>query len=138
MASTSKDSAPPEATRRPSLLSPTPSRRSTLKATTSATAGLGVKYQAFPGDVDNTIILHMRMLDKENPLQQETLGILGVNLLYAAFFLHHTPNLMLESLLDNLTTDRLEIDMIDFSGIEFRRVDNRGNGAIAGCPPTHL
>ena len=86
---------------------------------------MGVKYQAFPGDADNTIILHMRMLDKENPLQQETLGILGVNLLYAAFFLHHTPNLMLESLLDNLTTDRLEIDMIDFSGIEFRRVDNR-------------
>ena len=86
---------------------------------------MGVKYQAFPGDADNTIILHMGMLDKENPLQQETLGILGVNLLYAAFFLHHTPNLMLESLLDNLTTDRLEIDMIDFSGIEFRRVDNR-------------
>ena len=86
---------------------------------------MGVKYQAFPGDADNTIILHMRMLDKENPLQQDALGILGVNLLYAAFFLHHTPNLMLESLLDNLTTDRLEIDMIDFSGIEFRRVDNR-------------
>ncbi len=86
---------------------------------------MGVKYQAFPGDADNTIILHMRMLDKENPLQQEALGILGVNLLYAAFFLHHTPNLMIESLLDNLTTDRLEIDMIDFKGIEFRRVDNR-------------
>lgn len=86
---------------------------------------MGVKYQAFPGDADNTIILHMRMLDKENPLQQEALGILGVNLLYATFFLHHTPDLMLESLLDNLTTDRLEIDMIDFSGIEFRRVDNR-------------
>jgi hypothetical protein len=65
------------------------------------------------------------MLDKENPLQQEALGIVGVNLLYAAFFLHHTPNQMLESLLDNLTTDRLEIDMVDFSGIEFRRVDNR-------------
>ena len=86
---------------------------------------MGVKYQAFPGDADNTIILHMRMLDKENQLQQDALGILGVNLLYAAFFLHHTPDLMLESLLDNLTTDRLEIDMIDFSGIEFRRVDNR-------------
>ncbi len=86
---------------------------------------MGVKYQAFPGDADNTIILHMRMLDKENQLQQDALGILGVNLLYATFFLHHTPNLMLESLLDNLTTDRLEIDMIDFSGIEFRRVDNR-------------
>ncbi len=96
-----------------------------FKGTNECHGWLGVKYQAFPGDADNTIILHMRMLDKENPLQQEALGILGVNLLYAAFFLHHTPDVMLESLLDNLTTDRIEIDMIDFSGIEFRRVDNR-------------
>ena len=58
-------------------------------------------------------------------LQQEALGIVGVNLLYGAFFLHHKPELMLESLLDNLTTERIEIDMIEFSGIEFRHVDNR-------------
>ena len=96
-----------------------------FKGTNECHGWMGVKYQAFPGDADNTIILHVRMLDRENPLQQEALGIVGVNLLYAAFFLHHTPNLMLESLLDNLTTDRLEIDMIDFSGIEVRRVDNR-------------
>ncbi|MBY0503636.1 MAG: TonB-dependent receptor [Bryobacteraceae bacterium] len=95
------------------------------KGTNECHGWMGVKYQAFPGDADNTIIIHMRMLDKENPLQQEALGILGVNLLYAAFFLHHTPDVMIESLLDNLTTDRIEIDMIDFSGIEFRRVDNR-------------
>jgi hypothetical protein len=86
---------------------------------------MGVKFQAYPGDSDNMIILHVRMLDKENSLQQEALGIVGVNLLYAAFFLHHVPDQMIESLLDNLTTDRVEIDMIDFSGIEFRRVDNR-------------
>jgi hypothetical protein len=65
------------------------------------------------------------MLDHENSLQQEALGVVGVNLLYAAFFLHHRPYLMLESLLDNLTTVRLEIDMVEFSGIEFRHVDNR-------------
>jgi hypothetical protein len=46
-------------------------------------------------------------------------------LLYAAFFLHYKPDLMLESLLDNLTTERVEIDMVEFSGIEFRHVDNR-------------
>jgi len=96
-----------------------------FKGTNECHGWMGVKYQAFPGDADNTIIVHMRMLDKENPLQQEALGILGVNLLYAAFFLHHTPDVMIESLLDNLTTDRIEIDMIDFSGIEIRRVDNR-------------
>ena len=86
---------------------------------------MGVKYQAHPRDEDSQIILHVRMLDHENGLQQEALGIVGVNLLYAAFFLHHKPQLMLESLLDNLSTERIEIDMIEFSGIEFRHVDNR-------------
>src|SRR5437868_8255320 len=86
---------------------------------------MGVKYQAHPRDEDSQIIIHVRMLDHENRLQQEALGIVGVNLLYAAFFLHHKPGWMLESLLDNLTTKRIEIDMIEFSGIEFRQVDNR-------------
>src|SRR5580700_11551742 len=86
---------------------------------------MGVKYQAHPRDQDSQIIIHVRMLDHENSLQQEALGIVGVNLLYGAFFLHHKPDLMVESLLDNLSTERIEIDMIEFSGIEFRHVDNR-------------
>src|ERR1700677_1216577 len=86
---------------------------------------MGVKFQAHPRDNDSQIIIHVRMLDRENDLQQETLGIVGVNLLYGAFFLHHKPEELLESLLDNLTTQRIEIDMVEFSGIEFRYVDNR-------------
>lgn len=86
---------------------------------------IGVKYQAHPRDDDSQVIIHVRMLDQENNLQQEALGIVGVNLLYAAFFLHCKPELMVESLLDNLTTERIEIDMVEFSGIEFRYVDNR-------------
>jgi len=86
---------------------------------------MGVKYQTQPRDEDSQIILHVRMLDPENDLQQEALGIVGVNLLYGAFFLHHKPMLLLESLLDGLSTKRIEVDMIEFSGIEFRRVDNR-------------
>ncbi len=86
---------------------------------------LGVKFQAHPRDDNSQIIIHVRMLDHENDLQQETLGIVGVNLLYAAFFLHHKPEMILESLLENLTTKRIEIDMVEFSGIEFRHVDNR-------------
>jgi hypothetical protein len=86
---------------------------------------MGVKYQAHPRDDDSQILIHVRMLNHENGLQQEVLGIVGVNLLYAAFFLHHEPELMLESLLDGLTTARVEIDMIEYSGIEFRHVDNR-------------
>ena len=86
---------------------------------------MGVKFQAHPRDNDSQIIIHVRMLDRENDLQQEALGIVGVNLLYGAFFLHHRPDALVESLLDNLSTQRIEIDMIEFSGIEFRYVDNR-------------
>ncbi len=86
---------------------------------------MGVKFQSHPHDEPSQIILHVRMLDAEASLQQEALGIVGVNLLYGAFFLHHEPERLVESLLDKLTTGRIEIDMIEFTGIEFRMVDNR-------------
>ena len=86
---------------------------------------MGVKFQSRPHDQDSQIILHVRMLDGENALQQEALGIVGVNLLHGAFFLYAEPELLIESLLDGLTTQRIAIDMIEFSGIEFRQVDNR-------------
>ncbi len=85
---------------------------------------MGVRFQAHPRDQDSQILIHVRMLDTENALQQEALGIVGVNLLYGAF-MHHDPDRLVESLLDNLSTERIEIDMIEFSGIEYRHVDNR-------------
>ena len=86
---------------------------------------MGVKFQAQPHDEPSQIVMHVRMLDVEAWLQQEALGIVGVNLLYGAFFHHHEPEQLIESLLDQLTTGRIEIDMIQFRGIEFRGVDNR-------------
>jgi len=86
---------------------------------------MGVKFQSRPRDEPSQILIHVRMLDAEAALQQEALGVVGVNLLYGAFFLHHEPELLVESLLDKLTTGRIEIDMIEFRGIEFRAVDNR-------------
>ncbi|HXP90017.1 MAG TPA: TonB-dependent receptor [Fibrobacteria bacterium] len=86
---------------------------------------MGVKFQAHPRDEASQIIIHVRMLDNENLLQQEALGIVGVNLLYGAFFMSHEPELLVESMLDGLSTSRIEIDMVEFSGIEFRHVDNR-------------
>jgi hypothetical protein len=65
------------------------------------------------------------MLDPEAAMQQEALGIVGVNLMHAAFFQHHEPERMVEQLLDRLTTGRIEIDLIEMQGIEFRAVDNR-------------
>jgi len=86
---------------------------------------MGVKFQSRPRDEPSQILIHVRMLDAEASLQQEALGVVGVNLLYGAFFLHHEPELLVESLLDKLTTGRIEIDVIEFKGIEFRSVDNR-------------
>ncbi|MEI7929112.1 MAG: TonB-dependent receptor, partial [Verrucomicrobiales bacterium] len=86
---------------------------------------MGVKFQSRPRDEPSQILIHVRMLDTEASLQQEALGVVGVNLLYGAFFLHHEPELLVESLLDKLTTGRIEIDVIEFKGIEFRAVDNR-------------
>jgi hypothetical protein len=86
---------------------------------------MGVKFQSHPRDEPSQIVLHVRMLDAEAALQQEALGVVGVNLLHAAFFQHHEPERLVESLLDRLTTGRIEIDMIELKGIEFRSVDNR-------------
>jgi hypothetical protein len=92
---------------------------------------MGVKFQASPRDEPSQIVLHVRMLDTEASLQHEALGVVGVNLLYGAFFLHHEPERLVESLLDRLTTGRIEIDMIRFSGLEFRYVEHVDNRLMA-------
>ena len=86
---------------------------------------MGIKFQSRVNDEPSQIVMHVRMLDEETSAQQEALGIIGVNLCYGAFFFSHVAEELVESLLDNLTTRRIEIDMLEFSGIEFRNVDNR-------------
>ena len=96
-----------------------------FQGTNACHGWMGIKFQAHPRDEDSQIIIHVRMLDNEAALQQEALGIIGVNLVHGACNLHHEPDMLVDSLLDGLTTKRIEIDMIEFSGIEFRHVDNR-------------
>jgi hypothetical protein len=86
---------------------------------------LGIRFQTEPGTVASEILIHLRMLDKDNVRQQEALGIIGVNLLYASFYLHREPERFIQSLLDNLTWERVEVDMIRFSGPAFPAVENR-------------
>ena len=86
---------------------------------------MGIKFQTQPGGESNQIIVHVRMLDIENALQQEALGIVGVNLVFGACFLNAEPEKLVESLLDGLTTDRIEIDLIEFSGPQLDHIDNR-------------
>lgn len=86
---------------------------------------LGIKFQTQPRKEPSSIIIHVRMLDWETPRQQEAVGILGVNLIHAAFYQHLEPARLIGSLLDGLTSQRVEVDMIKFSGPAFTGVDNR-------------
>jgi len=86
---------------------------------------LGVRFQTAPHTEPSEIIVHARMWDLENVRQQEALGVLGVNLLHGAFFDSARPEALIGSLMDNLTRDRMEVDMIKFSGPAFAGVDNR-------------
>lgn len=85
---------------------------------------LGVRFQTETHGEPSQIIIHVRMLDEGNVDQQEALGIIGVNLLYGAFY-YHQPEKLIASLQENLAPDRMEIDMIKFSGSAYGGVDNR-------------
>src|SRR5688572_32175017 len=85
---------------------------------------LGVRFQEHPRGEPSQIIVHVRMLDESNVDQQEALGIIGVNLLYGAFY-HRQPEKLIASLQENLAPNRIRVDMIRFSGPAFPNVDNR-------------
>ena len=86
---------------------------------------MGIRFQHAPHAAPSEIIIHVIMLDTENVREQESIGILGVNLIYGAFFYRDEPAALIASLLDDLTLERIEIDMIRFSGPCFDGVDNR-------------
>ena len=86
---------------------------------------VGIRYQVEPNEDYNDIILHIRFKETDVRLQQETLGILGVNLIYGAYYKYNDPKKFLRYLYDHLDKDQLEIDTINFSGPCFSAVDNR-------------
>ena len=86
---------------------------------------VGIKYQIDPSQAYNEIILHVRFKENDARLQQETLGKLGTNLIYGAFYKHNMPKKLLRYLYDHISKDQLEIDTINFSGPLFKEVDNR-------------
>nr|MBC7613224.1 nicotinamide mononucleotide adenylyltransferase [Pseudopedobacter sp.] len=83
---------------------------------------LGIKFQLEPCGPANEIIFHVRLLDSDASLQQNVLGILGVNLVHSAFYHHQDPKMMIESLADNLSTGSVEIDLISVKGPAFDSV----------------
>lgn len=86
---------------------------------------LGIRFQSQPHELPSQIIIHVRLLDTENVREQEALGIIGVNLIHGAFYLHSAPEKLIASLMDDLGRQRLEVDMIKLSGPRFAGLDNR-------------
>src|SRR5690349_4529923 len=85
---------------------------------------LGLRFQNEPRGEPSQIIIHVRMLDEANVDQQEALGVIGVNLIYGAFC-HQQPERLIASLSENLAPQRMQVDMIKFSGPAYAGVDNR-------------
>jgi hypothetical protein len=86
---------------------------------------MGIRFQSSPGEAASQIIIHVSMLDGEAVLQQEALGIVGVNLVYGALYLSEDPSALLSSLMDGLSSSRIEVDMVKVEGPAFAGVDNR-------------
>jgi len=86
---------------------------------------LGLRFQSEPGKEPSQIIVHVRLWDKENLAEQEALGIVGVNLVHGAMYLHDDPSALINSLVDNVGAARIEVDMIQLSGPDFAHIDNR-------------
>ncbi|MBI6118132.1 TonB-dependent receptor [Salegentibacter maritimus] len=86
---------------------------------------LGIRFQTTPGEDYSEIVLHVQFHENNAVHQQISLGIMGVNLIYGAFYHHDDPKKLLKHLFDHLTTDKIEIDAINFTGPVFKNVDNR-------------
>ena len=87
---------------------------------------VGIKYQIDSEQEEyNEITLHIRFKETDARLQQETLGKLGTNLIYGAYYKYNQPKKLLRYLYDHIDKDQLEIDTINFSGPDFKEVDNR-------------
>ena len=85
---------------------------------------LGIRFQTTPGGKPNDLVIHTRMMDNNNPQQQEAVGILGVNLIYACFHYANDPESFIRSLDDGIK-GRVMVDLVILSGPSFKHIDNR-------------
>ncbi|NDC39554.1 MAG: hypothetical protein EBZ48_16200 [Proteobacteria bacterium] len=83
---------------------------------------LGVRFQTAPGSAPNDILLHVNLMESTNLGQQQALGVLGVNLIYAALYHRDSPAKLLASLHDSLSIERIEVDCVHLSGPAFESI----------------
>ena len=85
---------------------------------------LGLRFQLTPGTPPNEVVIHCKLEDNDIKLQQEAVGVLGVNLLYAVYYHKDNPRVLVKSLLDGLQ-GRLTVDLLRIKGPDFQHFDNR-------------
>jgi hypothetical protein len=93
--------------------------------TNDANGWIGLRFQLQPGGAPNDVLLHINMRDPSNVLQQQAIGILGVNLIYAAFYEVQSTELFLEGLAQDVVSERIEVDYVDLCGPAFESWDRR-------------
>ena len=86
---------------------------------------MGIRFQCRPKETPSEVVLHVNLRDNSAALQQEALGVLGINLIYGGYHHREEPETLIGSLMDGLSRDRVEVDMIKLSGPAFDGVDNR-------------
>jgi hypothetical protein len=89
---------------------------------------LGIRFQSSPRGQPSDILLHVNMMDSENVLQQQALGVLGVNLVHAAYFARGSIETLLTAVASELSLERIEIDVMELTGVDFRGSDQRAIG----------
>lgn len=94
------------------------------KRTIKGGGWLGVKFQLKPKGKANELLIHVNLKDQSNHLQQEAIGILGVNMIYACYNFTEDLDEFVQSLLDGIW-GRVEVDMIRLEGPDFENTDNR-------------
>ncbi len=98
---------------------------STFERKHSGHGWLGVRFQTTPDGPTNDVVVHIRLHVSDMSLQQEHIGVMGVNLLYGCLMHHHQPSEIMTGLYDNVSRHVIEVDMIQMTGPAFKEVDNR-------------
>lgn len=86
---------------------------------------MGVRFQSEPGGEANTLCVHLNMHDETNVLQQQAVGVLGVNLIHAALYYQGSLERLSETLLDDLSLDRVDVDYVSATGPLFADIGER-------------
>jgi hypothetical protein len=92
--------------------------------TNDANGWMGLRFQLQPGGPPHDLLLHINLRDSANVLQQEAIGILGVNLIFAAFYQLQTKESFLEGLAQDVVRERIEVDFVEFRGPAFSDWDH--------------